>query len=139
MKVAVIGSRGFTDYSVVKDYLDRLNAMHPISVIVSGGAKGADSLGEAWADENGVAKCIYHAEWENLSHPDAVILTNQYGKRYDARAGHRRNRFIINDADLVLAFWDKRSKGTADAVGYAKSIGKPIKIINTTCLTTRNS
>ena len=49
MKVAVIGSRGFTDYMFVKDYLDRLHAMKEITLIVSGGAGGADSLALAAA------------------------------------------------------------------------------------------
>ena len=100
----MIGSRGFTDYPKMKDYLDRLNAMRPISLIVSGGAGGADSLAERWADENGVAKLIYEAKWSDLTHPDARIKVNSRGNKYDANAGLRRNRDIVDNCDVVLAF-----------------------------------
>ena len=52
MKVAVIGSRGFDDYERLKKVLDTL----PITTIVSGGASGADSLSEKYADEKGIKK-----------------------------------------------------------------------------------
>lgn len=129
MKVAVIGSRGFTDYAKMKDYLDRLNSMRPITLVVSGGAEGADSLGERWADENGVAKLIFEAKWSDLTHPDARIKVNSRGNKYDANAGFRRNRDIVDAADVVLAFWDGKSPGTRNSVDYARSKNKPIKII----------
>jgi len=129
MKVAVIGSRGFTDYSKLKDYLDRLNALRPISLIVSGGAAGADSLGERWADENGVEKLVFEAKWDDLTHPDARIKVNAYGKKYDANAGFRRNKDIIDAANVILAFWDGKSPGTRNSIDYAKFKNKPLKII----------
>ena len=129
MKVAVVGSRNFSDYAKVKDYLDRLNAMRGIDTIVSGGAKGADSLGEKWARENRVKTLIFEAKWDDVTHPGAVIKSNQWGKKYDATAGFRRNKQIIEAADVVLAFWDMRSPGTKDSVEYARKIKKPIKII----------
>ena len=129
MKVAVIGSRGFADYGIVKDYLDRLNAMRDITVIISGGAQGADSLGERWADENRVAKRVYEAKWRDLTHQDTLVKVNSSGYRYDARAGFRRNRDIVDAADVILAFWNMSSPGTGDSIGYAKKTRKPIKII----------
>ncbi len=130
MKVAVIGSRGFTDYEKVKDYLGRLDSKRKITLIVSGGADGADSLGERWADENGVQKLIFEAKWDDLTHPDARIKVNRYGKKYDANAGFRRNRDIVDNCDVVLAFWDGRSPGTRNSVDYARSKNKPLKIIS---------
>lgn len=50
MKVAVIGSRTYTDYEEVKRTLKRI----PISEIISGGADGADKLGEQYAKENNI-------------------------------------------------------------------------------------
>jgi hypothetical protein len=130
MKVAVIGSRGFADYEKVKDYLGRLNAKRKIALIVSGGADGADSLGERWADENGVQKLIFEAKWDDLTHPDARIKVNSRGKKYDANAGFRRNRDIVDNCDVVLAFWDGRSPGTKNSIDYARSKNKPLKIIS---------
>lgn len=129
MKVAVIGSRTFNDYAMLKDYLDRLNAMQHISKIISGGAAGADKLAERWADENGVGKLIFEAIWDDLSHPDALVKVNSRGKPYDARAGFRRNKEIIENADVVLAFWNGSSRGTKDGIDHAEKKGKPIKII----------
>lgn len=129
MKVAVIGSRTFGDYAMIKDYLDRLNAMREISRIISGGAAGADMLGERWAEENKVEKLVFEAKWDDLTHSDALIKVNSRGKQYDARAGFRRNKDIIEAADVVIAFWDGSSRGTKDGIDHAGKIGKPIKII----------
>lgn len=109
-KVAVIGSRGFTDYSLLKTELDRVTAPF---IIVSGGAKGADSLAEKYADEMGYTKLIFPAEWE----------------KYGRSAGFKRNRLIIESSDIVLAFWDGVSKGTKHSINIAKSINKPHRII----------
>ena len=113
---------------MVKEKLDKLNSIRKITCIVSGGADGADSLGEKYADDYGIPKTIHMAKWDDLSHPDALVKTNTYGKKYDARAGFRRNYFIIDDADLVLAFQINRSKGTQHSIDYAKKINKPIKV-----------
>ena len=130
MRVAVIGSRNFNDYEKVKDYLNRLHGMRPITLVVSGGARGADSLGERWADDNCIDKLIHEAKWDDLTHPDARIQTNQYGRQYDANAGFRRNRTIIDDSDIILAFWDMKSPGTRNGIAYAKQRGKSYKIIS---------
>lgn len=129
MKVAVIGSRGFADYELMKLYLDRLHATKPISLIVSGGATGADSFGAQWADENTVQKLIFKAEWDDLTHPDTRIRTNKFGKQYDANAGFRRNKDIIDNSDIVVAFWDMKSPGTKNSIQYAESLGKKIAVI----------
>jgi predicted Rossmann fold nucleotide-binding protein DprA/Smf involved in DNA uptake len=128
MKVAVIGSRTFKNYSMLKEKLDKLNEIKKITCIVSGGAEGADSLGARYADENNIKKIIHEAQWSDLSHPDALIKTNSYGKKYDARAGFRRNYFIIDDADIVIAFQISKSSGTQHSIDYAKKLDKPIKV-----------
>ena len=128
MKVAVIGSRDFTNYALLTEKLDKLHQMQQITTIVSGGAKGADSYGEFWAKMQGMTPLIFEAKWEDLSHPDANIKRNRWGKQYDASAGFRRNKTIIENCDIVFAFWDGSSPGTEDSLNYAKSLKKPIKI-----------
>ena len=130
MKVAVIGSRSFQNYSMIKEKLDILNSIRKITCIVSGGADGADKLGERYADENGIKKIIHEAKWDDVTHPDARVKVNDYGKKYDANAGFRRNRDIVNDADVILAFQINRSPGTQNSIDYEKKIGKPIKVIS---------
>lgn len=112
MKLAIIGSRGFDDYELVKsvlsDYVDK------VTMVVSGGAKGADSLGEKWANENNIQTLIFKPDW----------------KKYGKKAGHLRNTDIIQNCDMCVAFWDGVSTGTNDSIKKAKKFGKEVKIIN---------
>lgn len=109
MKVAVIGSRSFTDYDLLKRTLSQLS----ISLLVSGGAKGADSLAERYADENQISKQVFLPDYT----------------RYGRGAPLKRNYQIIDFADQVVAFWDERSRGTGHALKYAEQQGKPVTII----------
>ena len=110
MKVAVIGSRGFTHYELVKETLSKLE----ITLIVSGGAKGADTLGEQYAKENNIPTKIFLPDW------------TKHGKC----AGMLRNTDIINEADIVVAFWDGSSKGCKDSITKAQKQNKKVLIIN---------
>ena len=56
-KLAIIGSRGFNDYDLLKSILNPYKDI--ITLVVSGGAKGADSLGEMWANENNIKTKTY--------------------------------------------------------------------------------
>lgn len=107
--MAVIGSRTFEDYNRLKRILD----LYPVTTIVSGGAKGADSLGERYADEKGINKEIYVPQWD------------LFGKK----AGFLRNTTIIENCDMVVAFWDKKSKGTKDSLDKAHSLSKTTLIV----------
>lgn len=111
MKVAVIGSRGFNDYELVKTTLSPIN----ITLLVSGGAKGADSLGERYANENNIETLIFKPDW----------------KKHGPAAGPLRNTDIVNNADTIIAFWDGESKGTKDSITKAEKLGKNIIIVNT--------
>lgn len=113
MKLAVIGSRSFNDYSLLKQYLDKIHSIQPITCIISGGAKGADTFGEQWSDENGIEKKIFYPDW------------NKYGKR----AGFLRNVDIITEADKVIAIWDGVSKGTKSSIDLAEKQNKKCKIV----------
>ena len=109
-KVAVIGSRTFDNYKLLKETLDSLK----IDLIVSGGAKGADSLAEQYAKENGIETIIHQAEWE----------------KFGRKAGPIRNEYIIRDSDIVVAFWNGKSTGTYHSINLAKKAGKELLIIN---------
>ena len=111
MKVAVIGSRGFDNYELVKTALSPLK----ITLLVSGGAKGADSLGERYAKENNIETLIFKPDWE------------KHGKA----AGMIRNTDIVNNAETIIAFWDGESRGTKDSISKAEKLEKTIIIVNT--------
>ena len=124
MKYAVIGSREFTDYSIVKRELDKYK---DIDWIVSGKCKGVDSLGERYAEENGIPTIIYPADWKDFNEP-CIKKTGKYGK-YNALAGFNRNQKIINDCDVVIAFWNMVSNGTKDSINKAKKANKKVIIV----------
>lgn len=113
MKLAVIGSRGFNNYELLKYYLDKINSIKPITQIVSGGAYGADNLGEKWAKENKIETNIIYPNW----------------KLFGKKAGFLRNQTIINECDNVIAFWDGESKGTKNSIDLANKCNKRCKII----------
>lgn len=109
MIYAIVGSRSFDDYTVMKRILDSKQ----ITGIVSGGAYGADKLSERYAAENNIPMKIHYANWD------------KYGKA----AGMIRNKYIIDDADVVVAFWDGKSKGTEDSIKYARKKQKELTVI----------
>lgn len=135
MKIAVVGSREFKEkewYNIfcekVLPDLDLSKRDTITDSFISGGARGIDSFIEKWCNENQVSIKVIKPDWEDLSHPDAVIKINKFGKKYDAMAGKRRNKLIINEADRVIAFWDGESQGTEHSIDLAIKAGKPIDI-----------
>lgn len=109
-KVVVAGSRGFNNYAYIEEALDQqiMEIMEELDIIddieiVSGGAKGADKLGEKYAKERGYSLKIFPAEW------------NKYGKS----AGYKRNAQMAEYADAVIVFWDGESKGTKHMIDLA--------------------
>jgi hypothetical protein len=111
MKLAIVGSRSFDDYKLMEKEL--LPLIGSIDTIISGGAKGADSLAERFADNYFIPTIIFKPDW------------NKFGKR----AGFIRNKDIINNADKVIAFWDRKSRGTSNSIDLAISQNKLLKII----------
>ena len=110
MKVGVVGSRSFNDVRYIFEYLD---AIKDITLLVSGGAKGPDSIAESWAKEHGIATQIFLPQW----------------KTYGMQAGMLRNSQIVEASDMIIAFWDGHSKGTSDTISKCCKLRKPIKII----------
>jgi hypothetical protein len=108
-RIAVVGSRTFSDYDLLRKTLDG----HPPFVLVSGGAKGADTLAEQYANER---------FYETIIHlPDK--------KKYGRGAYHRRNKLIVHDADEMVAFIIGESRGTTLSLELARKKGIPVTII----------
>ena len=112
-KLAIVGGRDFSDYELMKRTLDEYQKTHTVIEIVSGGARGADSLGAQFAREHGIKLTEFLPDW------------NRYGKS----AGFRRNGSIVMNSDEVIAFWDGQSRGTANTISIARTFGKPVYII----------
>lgn len=127
MRLGVVGSRTFTDYDLLVDELDKIVMFCPIEVIISGGASGADSLAQRYAKEFGIKLVVYLAKWNNLSEP-CITKTGPHGT-YNALAGMNRNTKIVEASDMIVAFWDGRSRGTLDTIKKAKEMGKDLKVV----------
>lgn len=112
MKLAIVGSRTFNDYNLLETTIKEHVDVSQITHIVSGGARGADKLGEVFAQKYNIQTIIYKPDW------------NKYGKG----AGFVRNYDIINTADTVIAFWDGESKGTKHDIDIANETRKPLII-----------
>jgi hypothetical protein len=107
MHLIVAGGRDFNDYSRLSKILDRIVKIIGSDelVIISGAANGADNLAIRYARESGIKLIEKPANW------------NKYGKR----AGYIRNREMADIATHLLAFWDGKSKGTANMISIAES------------------
>lgn len=116
--LAIVGSRSFTNYLLLKETIDRFYpSPGDITEIVSGGAKGADSLAERYAHENNIKMIRLPPKWRDAR-----------GK-YNPRAGLDRNKDIVSKAAHVIAFWSNNSKGTLDSINYAKKLRKRLNVI----------
>jgi hypothetical protein len=112
VNLSVIGSRSFNDYDLLSKTLTDLISEYNLNIVkfVSGGAKGADILGEKWADNNNIEKLIFLPDW----------------KKFGKKAGFIRNEDIIANSDIVVSFWDGSSKGTKHSMGLAKKQNKKL-------------
>jgi len=113
MKLAIVGSRTFTDQERFDAWIDKAIELWGIpDEVVSGGASGADTLGERWARSRGIKVTIFRPDWD------------QYGRA----AGIIRNRDIIARATHVLAFPSRRGKGTQHSISLAKKQKKELVV-----------
>lgn len=106
MKVAVIGSREL--------WIDDLGKYLPedTTEIVSGGARGVDTCAKNYAVRNNIILTEFLPEYD------------KYGKI----APLLRNNEIIEYADMVLAFWDGKSRGTYYVISKCKELNKPFRV-----------
>lgn len=109
-KIIVAGGRDFRDYFLVQLALERCFAIG--DEIVSGGAPGADALGETYAHNNSTNFRRFPADWV------------KYGKK----AGHIRNEEMAKYADVLVAFWNGESKGTKGMIGQALKHGLEVHV-----------
>jgi len=116
MKIIVAGSRNFNNYELLRDRLNYL--LKDVSnkdeiTIVSGGARGADQLGERYAKEKGYKTIRKLADWD------------KYGKS----AGYKRNEEMAKIADVCVCFWDGESRGTKHMIDLSKKYKLKLNVI----------
>ena len=107
MRVLCCGGREFLDREMLTAALDRLHRERGFSLVIAGGARGADTLAEEWAHAAGVRCDVYMADWAGLGR----------------KAGPIRNRQMLDEGkpELVVAF--PGGRGTANMVRIAREAG----------------
>lgn len=112
-RIVIAGCRTYTCYEEAKQAICHDLESFDIAdtmIILSGGCRGADQLGERFAKEQGW-KTEYHIpEWEKCGRA----------------AGPLRNKRMIEKCDAVICFWDGKSRGTGSLIQYARKYEKQL-------------
>jgi hypothetical protein len=128
VRIIIAGSRTFNDYEFLKVKCNEIINSYFLGgwvspnlenvTIISGGANGADKLGERFAKENNIECKLFPANWD------------AYGKS----AGYKRNLEMAYYAKemygVLIAFWDGKSRGTNHMIDIAKQLGLNVYIFS---------
>lgn len=110
--IAIIGSRDFKNKNLLDEKMQEIQKQYPINKIISGGAKGADTLGVQWANKNNIETKVFMPDFKKHK-----------------RAYHFRNRQIVKESDIIVAFWNGHSTGTKYTINFAKSLEKKVIVV----------
>lgn len=117
IKVVVAGGRDFNDYELLDKTLVEILKQKgkPSEIeIVCGGARGADALGEKFAKKRKCKIKYFPADWD----------------RFGKSAGYRRNAEMADHSDVLVAYWDQKSRGTMHMIDLAKKKGLEVHVIH---------
>lgn len=113
MKIAIIGSRECEKI----DFAGNLEAVLNVSendTIISGGAKGIDTLAANYAKEKKINLIEFLPDYKKNGRAATFI----------------RNREIVDNSNVVVAFWNGKSKGTKYTLDYARKKNKRIIVVS---------
>ena len=113
LKVIVAGGRDFNNYNLLSQKLDNLFSKTANVVIISGMAKGVDSLAVKYAEENKIRVSEFPAKW----------------KKHGNASGFRRNVEMARFADACVCFWNGKSPGTKHMIDTAKRMNLKLRVI----------
>lgn len=116
----IAGTRSFSDYPLLCNRLDPLVDDGPW-VVLSGGADGADALGERWAALHGYSVRVFPADW-SLG-PKAGPLRN--GEMVSYLIKKRAVTYV-----MAVVFWDEKSRGTGDVVSRLRKARIDVAVVN---------
>ena len=102
MKIAISGSKNFTDQNKINEVLDKYKDI--CTLIINGGAIGVDSLSAVWAQKNKIKTEIIKPDYIKYPNKSALII---------------RNFEIVIKADILITFWNKTSRGTKATINFA--------------------
>lgn len=156
MNIAITGHRPNklgNDYNLTSDLIHKIkkriiNILYGINtqdtVLITGMALGIDTLFAKIAIENNIPfiaaiPCKNHwAKWpqksvdlyQQILQHKLCTINNISTQPYNQYCMQKRNEWMVNNCDLLIAVWDKSSGGTANCVKYAQSQNKEIIFIN---------
>ena len=107
MKLLIVGSRSITSFDLSP------HVPADVDTVISGGARGIDSLAEKYADLHRLSKCVLRPNY------------SLYGRA----APLKRNEKMVDMADAVLIIWDGISRGTEHTLKYTEKAKKPLTLI----------
>ena len=113
MKIIIAGGRDFDDFDFLCEKVDKILSRQQEIEIVSGCARGADKLGERYAELRGYPVKRFPADWGN----------------HGRAAGYIRNEEMAEYSDALIAFWDGKSKGTQHMIRIAEEQGLKTRIL----------
>jgi hypothetical protein len=110
MRVLVCGGRDYQNDVLIYSVLNMLDRLNPITTLIHGDARGADTYAGKWADAHKVPTIVERAEWD----------------KYQNAAGPIRNRkMLTHKPDLVIAF--PGGRGTQNMINQAKAAGVAVR------------
>jgi predicted Rossmann fold nucleotide-binding protein DprA/Smf involved in DNA uptake len=110
LRVAIVGSRHFSDPDRVTEYV---NGLPPRASIITGGASGVDSAVAKAARLKGLPVQVMPASFDEVA---------------DASKSVARNQRLVDACDVLVAFWDGGSPGTRATVERALDAGKEVHV-----------
>jgi hypothetical protein len=114
LRVLICGGRDFCDAAWLARAMDDIHARTPISEVIAGGARGADTLGAEWASSRGIPLRVFMAEWET----------------FGRAAGPIRNQRMLDEGKPMLVVAFPGGRGTADMVRRAEEDGVAVARIS---------
>lgn len=135
IRIIIAGSRDFDNYSYLESQCHKI--FYSLSKednvltgriqedimnmeIISGTAKGADTLGEEFASNCCIKVKRFPANWDIHGKSAGYIRNEQMAK------------YAISDGNygVLIAFWDGKSRGTKHMIDLAKKYGLKIYVVN---------
>ena len=107
MKLAIVGSRGINNIDI-GTYIQEVP-----TEIISGGAKGVDTLAAEYAIRNNIKLTEFLPDYKRYGRGTPII----------------RNSQIVESCDKLIAFWDGKSRGTLSSINLAKKLGKELQVV----------
>ena len=108
LRLIIAGSRGVRSYRTVAEAAETFCLCYGTpDAVLSGGAHGADNLGEEWARRKNIPVEVYPADWA----------------LHGRKAGIMRNAYMGRQANALLAVWDGSSSGTRHMIEVARRKG----------------